>query len=258
MVLISSRSAAIFAGWLMLSPPIAGSAAGGELDAVVGVITDPLKIKAGSDGIKEAVERFGILADRLEHQVNLHAKERLDQVDGILSKMSGNISGLIDRAGATGTVLIDYTFKSLDNTSKAMMRDLQHTAICTSEIIATNVQSKMSETLNNLGVPTVSIFGIPIFRGTWEPGDIKAPKDKFDVIRAKLESDLALVKPDDHPRKIANIYLNISNLASLTLCHAEGNPNTPAYEELMIYDLEYQRRSIFWTGRVNYMEGQSQ
>ncbi|WP_378948927.1 hypothetical protein [Paracoccus sp. R86501] len=234
---------------ILITPSLSDKAHSGPFDAAVGIITDPFKLGSlGSDALA-AVERFALMAETLEKNVNAHAKERIADISNILSELHLNSLNIIEKGGIEATNVIDFAVSEVEQATKNMLDDFMHTALCTSETVSANVEENLANSLNRIGAPKVKIFGITVFKGEWNPGDITDPQKSFLALHNEIKIKLESLKPNDPASIITQAYDEIRRQATITMCHY--NSSYIAFEHLFEIELEYRRRQVFWMNRVN-------
>lgn len=228
----------------------------GPFDGVVGFITDPLKLGSAGSDVRAAVERFALMAEGLQDKIDKDIQNRLADIEQILFDVHEGLLQTISVAGSETREVVSFTLAKLETTTRSMLDDVQKTALCTSEVTGQNIQENLAEALNSVGEPKLSLFGLPIIRGTWKPEDITDPQESFFLFLGRSQKFLDGLQPSDPASKMTRIYDEIRRQARITLCHYD--PTFIGFEHLMETELEYRRRQVFWMDRVSALPRRAQ
>jgi hypothetical protein len=134
-------------------------------DDVVGIICDPVKLRAGSANILEAVERLNALVSRLsetERQTNADLKARIAQVQNIVNDVIADV----DKNVAQIDSLVKGLEAQVDALEKRIYADVSAVMFqltCVVEQAGSDqVQRAVAETIGNVkrADPHINILGL--------------------------------------------------------------------------------------------------
>jgi hypothetical protein len=215
-----------------------------------GMLTDPLKAGKASENLLEAVERAGIYAERIEGKLNDDATQRLAQMDTtiretreFLAQAASDDLTKIESISLTAFVKVNQLQEDLFRNTRELIK-------CSTESSADIIQSKIAQSLNDLGVrrPRIALFGFTLFEVKFDKSDFPSPIEGFRQMKSLIDEKLKNVGPEASPSIITDAYGEIARMADLTRCNY--GQDSAVYAELLEDDLEYTRRGKPWIGQV--------
>lgn len=218
-----------------------------------GILTDPLKLGRSTSNAIHAIERAAIHAERIEGKINASVEARLTQIDKTVRETR---EALDKTATASLQKIDDITTKAFSEISilqRGVFLDTAQLVKCTTEVSLFQVQTKLAETLNDLGKrkPRLEIFGWVILSAKIEQSDIKSPIGSFREVKRLYDAKLTKITPNQHPTEITDSYGELQRIADLTRCHYKAD--TGLSIELYEYELEYNRLEKYWVGLVKLL-----
>lgn len=215
-----------------------------------GILTDPLKIGEGTENIMQTAERTMIHLERIQKQLGQDTDRVLGRVDNIIGDTRRDLFKVVNLAGEEARSVTNNAFLRVSELQKEVLLDANQFVKCSTATTLYQIQSSLAGSLNQLGQrkPRIVFFGWVILSAEFDPVDIENPMESFRAIKLIYQRNLNLVKPEDHPSKIFDIYGEMQRLSDLTRCHYKND--TLLFEELYWTEIEFNRRERPWRDQV--------
>ncbi|ANM04661.1 hypothetical protein AMC78_CH02574 [Rhizobium phaseoli] len=231
--------------FLLLAP--LQDARAGFLDKAINVITDPLKVDAGTKNMIAVVERTNIML----HDAEEFAKQSGKAIDSSVRDYLQNIDNILGKAiGQTGAV-VTQALNQVQGLEQQTFKDANAFVMCTGQVLGRDVRVTLAESLNTLGIskPSITLFGWTIWSVKFTPQDITSPYDAYLLVRDASKANLDAMKAEDSAETVQKIFGDLIRSATETNCfYRPPNPLGTRIDD-QIY--EFRRLYEPWDGKVS-------
>lgn len=241
MLLARIGSGTFFFAWMM-------SAAHADFwkDAV-NVITDPLKLDAGTENIIHAVERTDLMLKDLKKSLDASGAT----IDKNIRDYLGNVDNVIQKTFDRTEMTIASAVTQIAGLEDKILNDAGRLVQCSTATTLDQMQTALAKALNTVGEsrPRFVIFGWEIGAIEITPQDITNPIESYDRLKTAAFKRLNALEPSSEAKYVEFIYGDMQRAAELTKCHYETENSLRLRLQRDIY--EYRRLHQVWAGLVN-------
>ncbi|MEH2699003.1 MULTISPECIES: hypothetical protein [Rhizobium] len=217
------------------------------LDRAVNVITDPLKIDAGTKNMIEVVERTNIML----HDAEEFAKKSGTAIDSSVRDYLRNVDNILGRAIGQAGGVVTQALNQVQGLEQQTFKDANAFVMCTGQVLGRDVHVTLADSLNTLGVskPSITLFGWTIWSVKFTPQDITSPYDAYLLVRDASRAKLDAMKADDSAETVQKIFGDLIRSATETNCFYR--PPNPLGTRIDAQIYEFRRLYEPWDGKVS-------
>ncbi|PBB39596.1 hypothetical protein CK221_01890 [Mesorhizobium sp. WSM3868] len=213
----------------------------------VNVITDPLKLDAGTENLIRAVERTDLMLRDLKKSLDASGRE----VDKNIRDYLGSADLIIQKTFERGDLTITAALAQLSDLEGKIMADAGKLIQCSAATTFDQMQTALARSLNTLGEsrPRFVIFGFEFGAVEVTPLDITNPIESYERLKVAAFRRLDSLEPSSEAKIVEFIYGDMQRVAELTKCHYEAENELRLRLQRDIY--EYRRLHQVWAGLVH-------
>lgn len=195
--------------------------AGGFVDDVWGVVTDPLKLGKASSELSDTVDRTLSGLRELETKTNKDVTDRIEKLRAIVT----DVLDAVDKRSAELQQTVDRALRSAKEIEQQTYRDaidLIYRAQCTVEVFTSDqLQRAISQSIESIrqSNPGITFLGIKFAGIGVKSITITDPDQAYISTKKYYLSKLKVLKDDDPAIGILSVYSNIARFARFTRCH---------------------------------------
>ncbi|TGT93873.1 hypothetical protein [Mesorhizobium sp. M5C.F.Ca.ET.164.01.1.1] len=213
----------------------------------VNVITDPLKLDAGTENLIHAVERADLMLKDLKKSLDESGKT----IDKNIREYLVGVDSVIQKTFVRGELTISSAFKQVSDLEKRIMADAGRFVRCSAATAFDQMQVALAKALNTVGETRPRFVLLGYFElGAVEltPQDITNPIESYDRLKTAAFLRLNELEPSSEAKYVEFIYGDMQRVAELTKCHYEDVNDLSLRLQRDIY--EYRRLHQVWAGLV--------